>query len=224
MLKLILIESGTSHGIKQFYIIDISINLYRRETMAKRKSIFRRIKEAFVNFFGNIRFYKGGVILFGDSKYKLKGTDWRSILDSLQPGDIVGSAHNNYISAWFIKGDFGHVGVYVGDNRIIHVRTDGIANEDILTFLRADNTFVVRVTDQSLVEGAIKKAYEQLAKDIEYDYDFDKQDTEQFYCSEFTDFCYNYPLRGGVSKDKTFIYPDDYLIPSDLFDIIWTKQ
>jgi hypothetical protein len=140
MLKLILIESGTSHGIKQFYIIDISINLYRRETMAKRKSIFRRIKEAFVNFFGNIRFYKGGVILFGDSKYKLKGTDWRSILDSLQPGDIVGSAHNNYVSAWFIKGDFGHVGVYVGDNRIIHVRTDGIANEDILTFLRACNS------------------------------------------------------------------------------------
>jgi len=191
--------------------------------MKNKKSLIRVIKEAIVDFFGNIRLYAGGIILFGDSKYKLKGPDWRSIINILQPGDIVGSAHDHYISSWFIKGDFGHVGIYVGDNQVIHVRTDGIVREDILTFLRADKAFVVRRTDQSLVDIAIQKAYEQLAKDVEYDYDFDKQDTEQFYCSEFTDFCYDYPLRGGVSKDKSFIYPDDYLVPSDLFDIIWKK-
>jgi len=71
---------------------------------------------------------------------------------------------------------------------------------------------------------AIKRAYEQLAKGIEYDYDFNKQDTNQFYCTEFTDFCYDYPLREGVSKGNNYLLPDDYLISSDLFEIIWIKK
>ncbi len=192
--------------------------------MKSKKSLFRRLKENLIDFFGNIRIYKGGIVLFGESKYKLKGPDWREIIDALQPGDLVLNAHDHYISSLFIKGDFGHVGLYVGDNQIIHVMTDGIIKQDILTFLRADNIAVVRPIAQDKVDLAIKRAYEQLEKDIEYDYDFDKQDITQFYCSEFTDFCYDYPLRGGVSKDNTFIYPDDYLIPSDLFEIIWTKK
>lgn len=192
--------------------------------MDTNKSPWRITKEAMVDFFGNIRVYPGGIILFGESKYKLKGPDWREILNIIQPGDIVGNAHHNYISSWFITGDFGHVGLYVGDNQIIHVRTDGIVKEDILTFLRADDAFIVRPTDQSIVDVAIQRAYEQLAKDVGYDYDFDKQDTEEFYCSEFTDFCTGYILRSGVSKDKKYIYPDDYLIPSEHFEIMWRKK
>jgi len=192
--------------------------------MKHTKSFTRKFKEILIDFLGNIRFYPGGLVLFGDSKYKLKGPDWRAILDIIKPGDVIGSAHNHYVSSWFIKGDFGHVGLYVGNNKIIHVRTDGIVEEDILTFLRADNAFVVRPTNVELVPPAITKAYTQLAKNIEYDYDFNKQDTEQFYCSEFTDFCYGYLLREGVSKDKNYIFPDDYLVPSALFDIIWKKQ
>lgn len=192
--------------------------------MKSKKSLWRRLKEVMVDFFGNIRLYKGGIILFGESKYKLKGPDWREILNVIQPGDIIGNAHANYVSSWFIKGKFGHVGLYVGDNQVIHVVTDGIVKEDILTFLRADDAFVVRPTDQSIVYPSIQKAWEQLAKDVEYDYDFDAQDIEQFYCSEFTDFCTNYILRNGIAKDNTFIYPDDYLIPSEHFEIVWVKK
>lgn len=192
--------------------------------MESGKSIVRTVKSGIVNVFGNIRVYKGGFVLFGDSKYKLKGPDWREIIDTVQPGDVIGTAHHNYVSSWFIKGDFGHVGLYTGNNKVVHVRTDGIIEEDILTFLRADNAFVVRPKDQTVVEDAIKKAYEQLEKKVGYDFDFDKNDTEEFYCSEFTDFCHGYILRSGVSKDKSFIFPDDYLVPSEHFDIMWRKQ
>ena len=184
----------------------------------------RFLKRAVINFFGNIRLYKGGLVVFGNSSYKLKGPDWRDIISLLKPGDIVGNAHDHYLSSFFIKGAFSHVGLYVGNNQIIHIVTEGMQKEDILTFLRADNAFVVRPTNQSLVGEAIKRAYKQLVKDVEYDYDFDRQDTSQLYCSEFTDFCYNYLLRGGVSKDSSFIYPDDYLIPSSHFEIIWRKS
>lgn len=191
--------------------------------MAKKKSIFRKLKEAFINFFGNIRVFKGGIVLFGGPAYGLKGPDWRDILNLIQPGDIIGNSHKHYVSSFFIKGDFGHVGLYVGNNKIIHVVTAGIVKEDILTFLRADGAFIVRPKDQSVVEDAIKKAYTQLAKKVEYDYDFDKQDIDEFYCSEFTDYCTGYPLRSSMDEDKKFILPDDYLIPSEKFEIIYKK-
>jgi len=184
----------------------------------------KSLKKMLIDFFGNIRIYPGGFILFGNSAYKLKGPDWREILNIIQPGDIVLNAHDNYVSSWFIKGDFGHVGLYVGNDKIIHVRTDGIFEEDILTFLRADNAAIVRPTNQTLVRPAIAKAYEYLGKKVEYDYDFNKNDTLQFYCSEFTDFCYNYLLNNSVSANNKFIYPDDYLIPSEHFNIIWRKN
>jgi len=182
-----------------------------------------RLKKLIIDSIGNIRIYKGGIILFGDSTYKLKGPDVREITNLLAPGDLVLNSHSHYVSSLFIKGDYGHVGVYVGDNQIIHVKTTGIEKNDILTYLRADGAAIVRLTDQSIVPDMIQKAYEQLAKDVEYDYDFDKQDDEQFYCSEFTDFCTGYLLREGIAKDNKFIYPDDYLIPSEHFEVIWKK-
>lgn len=183
-----------------------------------------KLKKILVDFFGNIRIYPGGFVLFGNSTYKLKGPDWREALDVIQPGDIVLNSHDNYISSFFIKGDFGHVGLYVGNNTVIHVIGEGIQKDDILTFFRADKAAIVRPTNHLLVEPAINRAYEQLAKGVEYDYDFNKYDTLQFYCSEFTDFCYGYLLREGTSKNNNYIFPDDYLIPSDLFTIIWRKN
>ena len=134
------------------------------------------------------------------------------------------NAHYHYVSSFFIKGEFGHAGLYVGDNQIIHVIGDGIIKEDILTFLRADAAAVIRPKNQDLVPKAIENAYEQFSKHVQYDYDFNKIDNSQFYCTEFTDFCYGYIVRDGVAKDHPYIYPDDYLIPSDLFEIIWRKE
>lgn len=192
--------------------------------MEKPKTIFRKLKEGVINFFGNIRVFPLGLVVFGDTTSKLKGPDVREILNVLKPGDIVGNAHDNYVSSWFIKGKFSHVGLYIGDNKVIHVRTTGITQDDILTFLRADAAFVVRPKDQSIVPSALEKASSFLAEGIAYDYDFDKTDTSEFYCSEFTDCCTGYILRESTSKEKTYIYPDDYLVPSDKLEIILIKN
>lgn len=185
--------------------------------------MFYKIKGSIVKFLGQIRFYPLGLIVIGHHGYKMKGPDWRSILDIIKPGDIILCAYHNYVSSFFIKGKYAHSGIYVGDNSVINIRNYGISKEDILTYLRTDDIVVVRYKDKDKVPVAIDKAYKQLEKDVGYDYDFDRQDKEQFYCTEFTDYCYDYPLRGGVSKDKNFIYPDDYLISSTLFDIVWQK-
>jgi hypothetical protein len=173
-----------------------------------------------VNFFGGIRFYWFGFILWGDSHIKIKGPHMRQILDNAKPGDLILRRFDNYLSSWFIKGRFSHIGLYVGDNYVIHVGGHGILKEDILTFVRADDAAILRPVDIETVEPAIKCAYEQLAKDVDYDFLFDSNSPEHFYCSEFTDYCYGSILKHTVSGD--IVYPDDYL-KSSRYQLIWEK-
>lgn len=180
--------------------------------------MLRSIKKFLIDFFGNIRLYKGGIILFGNSNHELKGDDIRGILNVLKPGDILLNNHKHYVSSLFIKGEFSHAGVYVGNDKVIHVVGDGIKVEDILTFTRADSFAVVRCTDKSLIAPAIAEAYILLLKGIDYDYDMNKYSDEYMYCTEFTDSLFGFPVRDTVSK--TFILPDDYLVTQPLFKVI----
>jgi hypothetical protein len=146
----------------------------------------------------------------------------REVLDLIRPGDIVVNRKDHYVSNMFIKGDFSHAGLYVGRNDVIHVMSRGIRKEDILVFLRADAFALIRPLDQSKTESAITKAHDKFRKGVLYDYDFDKDCPEEFYCSEFTDYCYDYALRDNFSKN--FIYPDDYINSSKYHKIIWIKR
>jgi len=181
--------------------------------------MLRAIKKFIIDSIGNIRLYNFGVVLFGDSNYKLKGNNIRDILNIIEPGDVLLNRHDHYVSGFFIKGAFSHAGLYVGNNNVIHVVGDGIKIEDILTFTRADAFAIVRCTDKSLIPNAIEEAYVQLYKDVQYDYDFDKTSPDEFYCSEFTDYCFGYLIRNNISK--TFIYPTDYLEPNDFFKVMY---
>lgn len=184
----------------------------------------RTIKKAFIDFFGGIKIYTGGIVFFGSSTYKIKGDDMRQIMDLAQIGDIFILRKDHFLSNLFIEGNFSHAGIYVGDNRVIHVTTDGIKDEDILTFMRADAFAIARPTNSLLIPMAIERAFEQLGKNVQYDYDFDKNSPEEFYCSEFTDYCYGYEFRDALPEDKVFILPDDYAETSEFFELIWKKD
>jgi hypothetical protein len=185
-------------------------------------SLVRDIKKTFIDFFGGIRLYCGGVIFFGDHTAKLKGPDVREIIETLEPGDIVLNRHDHYVSSLFIGGDFSHAGLCVAKDRIIHVGINGITEEDILTFTRADAFAIIRSKDRELANIAIERAYKYLEEGVQYDYDFDKYSDDYFYCSEFTDSCYGYLMRDNVSE--TFIRPSDYLLPNDYFEVVLLKK
>lgn len=183
--------------------------------------MWRAIKKFFIDLIGNIRVYKGGIIFFGNSSYKLKGSQLREILELVKPGDILLNRHDHFVSGWFIKGDFKHAGLMVNNNEVIHVIGEGIQKEDVLTFTRADAFAIIRCKSDKLTELAIKIAYEQLAKLVKYDYDFDitsNYSEVEFYCSEFTDYCYGHPLK---ISGKKYIFPSDYLEPHPLYEVIY---
>jgi len=181
-----------------------------------------KIKSKTIAWFGDIQVFKYPFfIMFGHTAYKINGRDQREIIDVLKIGDVFLRRYDHYLSGLMIPGYFTHAAIYVGDDKIIHVLGGGMCYEDVLTFLRCDSAVVLRFKDQSIAKIAIKKAYEQLKNRVEYDFDFDTDSAERFYCTEFVDFCFDYPVKTTITR-KT-ILPDDFLI-SGKFDIVWCKE
>lgn len=178
----------------------------------------------FLTWAGNIRIYPLGLVLFGKTSYNINGKDMREIISLIQPGDVLLRAYTNYVSSFFIKGAFSHAGIYIGENKVLHVMSEGILEEDILTFMRTDRLAVCRFNDPVVVvESAIERAVAQYNKGSEYDFYFDTSCSKRFYCSEFVDFCLGYPIRIMNGDDGKIVYPDDFL-DDVLFSIKWMKN
>jgi len=183
---------------------------------------FYDLKSGFIGWFGNIKLYKYPMfIVFGHTAYKINGNDQREILNTLQPGDVLLRRYDHYISGLMIPGYFTHSAIYVGDNKVIHMLGDGICEEDILVFMRCDDMAVLRFNDSTKIDNAIKLAKEQLAKGVEYDFDFDFVDAGKFSCTELVHFLFGYP---DITRLKSkYLVPDDFK-RSILFPTVWRKK
>lgn len=176
------------------------------------------VKSFIVSFIADIRIYNGGIILFGDSHYNIKGPHVRNIIDTLEPGDVLLRTYNNYLGSILTKGYWSHAAMYIGDNNVVHMLGEGITTEDILTFTRCDDVAILRSKAAGLIQPAIEKANNYMADGIAYDYNFDKL-PDKFYCTEFVWQCYGCPIIKDTDK---FILPDDLL--NSIFEVIpWRK-
>lgn len=173
-------------------------------------SILYKIKSEIISWFADIRFYKGGLILFGESHYQVKGEDVRLILDTLEPGDVLLRKYDHYLGSRLISGYWSHAAIYVGDNQIIHMLGEGVSKEDILTFTRCDDICILRPKDKIIKAKAIETALEVFNNKVEYDYDFDSVSSERFYCTEFVDYLFGYYIRDSVVCGRA-ILPDHFL-------------
>ena len=140
------------------------------------------------NFLASLQFFPApAFIIWGTTSYQVKGPQAREVLDRLQPGDILLRRYERYVTSWIIPGYWKHVAIYVGDNKVIHAVSEGVVEEDILTFLRCDRVAIMRVKDKDL-ERAQKEIPVNARKylGLEYDFEFDTGDDKRFYCSEFS--------------------------------------
>lgn len=184
---------------------------------------FYDAKAKVLNFFSDIRVYKGGIVFFGASSYKIKGNHMRGILNVLKPGDVLLRRYDNYLGTFFIPGYFSHAAIYEGQDNIIHMLGDGIDREDILTFLRCDDVRILRVDDsEENINNAVINAKLLYNFGVEYDYNFDTNCPKKFYCTEFVDHCFGYPVK-SILKNGKKILPDDFL-KTDYFKTVWTKK
>jgi len=144
-----------------------------------------------IGLFGNVQFFRSPFfcLLWGNTHYKVRGDEARVILNKLRMGDVLLCRFDRYVSGWLIPGFWTHVALYVGKNKVIHARTKGVVEDDILTFLRTDYVAVLRFpVDKERRLKAVETARSFIGK--EYDFVFDTVDDERLYCSELVRRCY----------------------------------
>ena len=185
------------------------------------KKLIYSIKSKIIYFFAHIRLYWLGFILFGDPSHKIKGPHMRAILNVLQPGDVLLRRFSNTLGSMLTPGYFSHAAFYAGDNKVIHMLGEGIVEEDILTFMCCDDVAVLR-PPVGLIDQATQRAKMYLNFDIEYDYYFDTVSKSRFYCTEFVDNLFDYPVK-SIIKENNAILPDDFLDAADFFKVVWRK-
>jgi len=193
------------------------VNLNYIILIGEQLSFIKNTKKAIISFFSDIRIYRGGIILFGDSSYQVKGTDMRSVLNMIKPGDIILRRYDHYLGTLFIPGYFSHSAMYLGDNIIIHMLGEGINKEDILTFIRCDAICILRCQDAVLINNAIIESERLWNNRIQYDYNFDFKSDDYMTCTEFINHCF-----GGLFKNKKIIIPDDFL--NSIFNVEFTTK
>lgn len=150
---------------------------------------FFKYKQKFLTIIGDIKIYKTPCwCLYNPDEYEynIRGEFIREINNVIQPGDVVLRGYNHYLDSWLIPGEFSHSGVYIGDNKIIHAIAEGIKEIDLIDFFQCDKACVLRPNKGS--QEAVNCAKSFLGK--HYDFDFNNEDSSEFYCHEMTANCF----------------------------------
>jgi uncharacterized protein YycO len=182
------------------------------------QKIWYLIKSKVLKFASDIRIYPLGVVLYGQTGYKVKGDNIRKLINVLRRGDVILTSYDHYLGYLFMH--WGHAGVYVGQDkrgrlqRVIHMMGSGIQNEDILTFSRKDHMMILRCPDLIRAEKAAEVALKLWDEKVDYDYDF-KLGNKTMYCSELVWHVYD---EDPSIEHKRWVTPENLICP--LFEFV----
>ena len=149
------------------------------------KSAKYRITETLVRLFGGIQFSRYPLwVMFGNTKYKVRGREQRRILGLLEPGDVLLRRYDGYVNNLFIPGFWSHGALAVSGEEIVHATTHNVVREDVLTFFRTDHIALLRARGctEDQRETAVERALN--LEGSEYDFEFDSGKNDYVYCFE----------------------------------------
>lgn len=174
------------------------------------KSLVNRIKNKIMKFTGDVHFHKYPMfIIYKPSIHRIKGNNVRNVLRIMRSGDIALRRFDGYLNTLLTPGYWGHAGMCVENENIVHAVGKGVIIEDMLSFCRADSIVLLGLVDLASGESckAVNKAYSLIGK--EYDFEFDKGDNE-YYCTELISECYEKRFDKDFKEmfGKSIITPD----------------
>ena len=124
-------------------------------------------------------------ITYKPAHHKVKGYEVRKVFDVIKDGDILLRRYDGYLNTMFTPGFWGHAGLYIGGNKVIHAVGVGVIKEDVLDFCRTDSVCVLRIKDSHnhLIDRSIDIVSKMLDEKVKYDYKFSDKN-KLVYCTE----------------------------------------
>lgn len=110
-------------------------------------------------------------------------------MDIIEPGCLILRGYDYYLDGKFVPStrSYSHLGIYVGDNTVIHAVSKGVSEVNLIDFCECDRICVIK--PRAYRKNAIKRAYKYMEDSTGYDFFFDGDNTEQ-YCFELGANCY----------------------------------
>lgn len=194
-------------------------------------SISKKIKKKLLKILGDIKIFRyPSFIIYDPKTYGVTAEETRIIDNTIQMGDILLRFYENYLDGYFIPGKFTHASLATNNHTIIHAIGKGVCEEDILRFCRCDGLVILRprVSTESKSK-AVEYARSKIG--CEYDFDFNHEDENTYFCTELVYWSYKNVLNvnpvlykkcyGMIQKET--ILPDEYL-NSSMCDIIYATS
>jgi len=171
-----------------------------------------KIPKKLIEFTGHMYLHKKPLwIVYKPDVHKIKGEDVRRVLDIVDTGDILLRRFDGYLNTIFTPGFWGHAGIYIGNNRVVHAISHGTIKEDILNFCRADAICILSVRNiDSIGRHSVSDTACRIASQhIGYDYDFSSTN-KKYYCTELVDVLYSHMFDNDYIKKfgKKVLTPD----------------
>ncbi len=161
--------------------------------------------------------------VLGPRDWKLDGWDITRIINLVEPGDIIITRVDGFVSTWLLPGYWNHAGV-VTNNRglytsVVHSTAEGVHESHMIDFLRADHVIVLKAqgvacgywgTEASLLASGFSKAA------AEYDFSFDFTDAGKFSCTELAAACYPDKIKARTGWfGRKILVADDIVALAD---------
>lgn len=166
-------------------------------------------------------------VSYKPAHHKVKGREVRKILDVIKNGDILLRRYDGYLNTIFTPGFWGHAGLYIGENWVIHAIGVGVIKEDVLEFCRSDSVCVLRVRNSGslIIEKAIEISKHLEEERVGYDYEF-VDDNKNVYCTEMINKCFNNLFNNDYEEiaGNSVITPDGIRYSKEIDTIMEIKH
>jgi len=161
-----------------------------------------------------------------ENPYPINSKQIRIISTQLQPGDIILTRRNGYVSNYFIPGYWTHSALYIGtsgekhvynDHVVIEALSEGITCRTLKKTLQVDAFIILRPLISNIeIDKAIENACVHIGKP--YDYDFDFNTLDKIGCSELIYLSYRHAdiIAAHRSFGRKFTTP--HQIIEDYYD------
>ena len=148
-----------------------------------------KVWSKFLDVLGNIKIFKYPMFIVYDSSYfQMSGEKILEAAKLLKPGDVVLRGYDHYLDGHFIKGDYSHAAVYIGNNTLVHAVSPTVCKIHLVDFMECDRIAIYRPKKYASSAAAAAKKYS--TQDIPYDFGFDTEDTSRLYCFELIAKCF----------------------------------
>lgn len=147
----------------------------------------------------------------------LSGDDFYQISKIIQPFDVLLRRFDNYLDNGFIPGFWNHAGIYNTNDRILHAVAEGVKEETLFDFMKADHICVLRpkfTFSPDVVRHRLEAFFGK-----EYDFNFDFQDNaDRLSCTEVIKEAFkDYDNKIPYTELNYFFFKRQAVVPDTIY-------